>query len=74
MSSEDQPAPEAQPSQRCEASQQNAHWREIGLPALAAAAPYNAAKQTVSDAPGTGAARTDEAKIVTIRDVEYFAA
>ncbi|PZQ86046.1 MAG: hypothetical protein DI549_00570 [Ancylobacter novellus] len=76
MSTEETPAPEGRPSERWDRSQQTAHWRDIGISAVAAAARYNYSKTTVSDAPGKGAARTDdtEAKIVTLRDVEYFAA
>jgi len=76
MSAEETPAPEDRPSERWERSQQSAQWREIGISAVAAAARYNYSKTTVSDAPAKGAARTDEAeaKIVTLRDVEYFAA
>lgn len=76
MSSEESPAQESRPSERWERSQQSAHWREIGISAVAAAARYAADKKTVSDAPVPGAARTEnsEAKVVTLRDVEYFAA
>ena len=70
------PADESRPSPRWDRSQQSAHWREIGISAVAAAARYASSKKTVSDAPVPGAARTDdtEAKIITLRDVEYFAA
>ncbi|MBS9477186.1 hypothetical protein [Ancylobacter radicis] len=76
MSTEDKPAPQGRPSDRWDRSEQSAHWREIGISAVAAAARYASDKKTVSDAPAMGAARTDgaEAKIVTLRDVEYFAA
>ncbi|MBB3773482.1 hypothetical protein FHS55_004119 [Angulomicrobium tetraedrale] len=75
MSTEETPAPESRPSERWDRSHQAAHWREIGISAVAAAARY-ASTPTVSDAPAKGAARTDdgENKIVTLRDVEYFAA
>jgi len=65
---------EVQPgSERWERSQQSVHWREIGISAVAAAARY---------APGTdqapAAAKKDaqpEAeKVVTLRDIEHFAA
>ncbi|WP_371347316.1 hypothetical protein [Ancylobacter sp. IITR112] len=69
-------APESRPSERWDRAEQSAHWREIGISAVAAAARYASSNKTVSDAPVSGAARTDdaEAKIVTLRDVEYFAA
>lgn len=69
-------AQENRPSERWDRAEQSAHWREIGISAVAAAARYASSKSTVSDAPVSGAARTDdsEAKIVTLRDVEYFAA
>ncbi|WP_428031555.1 hypothetical protein [Ancylobacter sp.] len=67
---------EGRPSERWDRAEQSAHWREIGISAVAAAARYASQPKTVSDAPMTGAARTDDAevKIVTLRDVEYFAA
>lgn len=70
------PADEGRPSERWDRAQQSAHWREIGISAVAAAARYATGTKTVSDAPVPGAARTEdtEAKIVTLRDVEYFAA
>ncbi len=76
MSAEETPAPEGPPSESWERSQQSAHWRDIGISAVAAAARYNYSKTTVSNAPAPGAARTDDgaAKIVTLRDAEYFAA
>ncbi|MCS0494833.1 hypothetical protein [Ancylobacter mangrovi] len=75
MSDEESPVPEGRPSERWERSQQRAHWREIGISAVAAAARYSSDKQTVSDAPAKGAARTEDAdKVVTLRDIEYFAA
>ncbi|QFR34528.1 hypothetical protein [Ancylobacter sp. TS-1] len=77
MSTEESPAPQSRPSERWERSQQASQWREIGISAVAAAARYASDKKTVSDAPvATGAARTEdaEAKVVTLRDVEYFAA
>ncbi|GLK73842.1 hypothetical protein KHC23_00345 [Ancylobacter dichloromethanicus] len=81
MSTEESPAQQSQadeprPSQRWDRSQQSAHWREIGISAVAAAARYATQTKTVSDAPITGAARTEDAetKVVTLRDVEYFAA
>ncbi|MDQ0349704.1 MULTISPECIES: hypothetical protein [Ancylobacter] len=69
-------ATESRPSERWDRAEQSAHWREIGISAVAAAARYASSKKTVSDAPVPGAARTDdaEAKIITLRDVEYFAA
>lgn len=70
------PAAEVRPSERWENAQQAAHWRNIGISAVAAAARYATETKTVSDAPVSGAARTEnpESKIVTLRDVEYFAA
>lgn len=61
-------------SHRWERSQQSVHWREIGIPAVAAAARYSATAQT-ADAKDS-ATRTDaaEPKIVTLRDIEFFAA
>lgn len=76
MSTDDTPAPQSRPSDRWERAEQTAHWREIGISAVAAAARYASNKKTVSDAPNSGAARTDggDAKVVTLRDIEYFAA
>ncbi|QIB36167.1 hypothetical protein G3A50_08575 [Ancylobacter pratisalsi] len=76
MSTEESPASDGRPSERWERSQQSAHWREIGISAVAAAARYASQNKTVSDAPVKGAARTEEAepKVVTLRDIEYFAA
>lgn len=63
-------------SARWDNSQQTAHWREIGISAVAAAARYAADNKPVPEAPRTGAARTEdaEAKVVTLRDIEFFAA
>lgn len=61
-------------SERWERSEQSVHWREIGISAVAAAALYAADKVPATAAPATGEAQADEAKVVTIRDVEYFAA
>jgi len=63
-------------SARWEKSQQTAHWREIGISAVAAAARYAADNKPVPDAPRPGALRTEdaEAKVVTLRDIEFFAA
>jgi hypothetical protein len=63
-------------SERWERSQQSAHWREIGIPAVAAAARYaapakNPAVDSKDPAPRGDAA---EPKIVTLRDIEFFAA
>lgn len=81
MSTEETPAPEGRPSQRWDRSHQAAHWRQIGISAVAAAARYAASTPPASDAPAkadaaAGAARTEDAepKIVTLRDAEYFAA
>jgi len=76
MPTEESPAREGRPSERWERSEQSAHWREIGISAVAAAARYATDKKTVSDAPVTGAARTADAdtKVVTLRDIEYFTA
>lgn len=59
--------------ERWERSQQSAHWREIGISAVAAAALYSSDKPAV-DAPAKGDAKAEDAKVVTIRDIEYFAA
>jgi hypothetical protein len=59
--------------ERWERSQQSAHWREIGISAVAAAALYSYDKPAV-DVPAKGDAKADDAKVVTIRDIEYFAA
>lgn len=57
-------------------SQQNAHWRDIGISAVAAAARYaGAPAPTVparADAPPKSEAEAP--RIVTLRDIEYFAA
>ncbi len=75
MSAEDNREIEPQ-SARWERSQQAAHWREIGISAVAAAARYAADNRPVPEAPRAGAARTEdaEAKVVTLRDIEFFAA
>lgn len=59
--------------ERWERSQQSAHWREIGISAVAAAALYSSDKPAV-DVPAKGDAKAEDAKVVTIRDIEYFAA
>lgn len=65
-----------QKSARWEQSQQTAHWREIGISAVAAAARYAADNKPVTVAARVGAARTEdaEAKVVTLRDIEFFTA
>lgn len=64
-----QPIPEREPRTASPAdqfAQQSGHWREIGITAVAAAARYS------SDAkPATPA---EPNKIVTLRDIEHFAA
>ncbi len=75
MSAED--SREIEPhSARWEKSQQTAHWREIGISAVAAAARYASNNKPVPEAPRAGAARTEDAdaKVVTLRDIEFFAA
>ncbi|GLK83003.1 hypothetical protein [Ancylobacter defluvii] len=61
---------------RWERSQQSAHWREIGISAVAAAARYAAAPQPPLATPGSSVApsETAEPKVVTLRDIEFFAA
>ncbi|MCK0197099.1 hypothetical protein MWN34_09265 [Ancylobacter sp. 6x-1] len=59
-------------SERWERSQQNAHWRQIGISAVAAAARYTSAPDAA--APVKGEARSDDGKVVTLRDIEFFAA
>jgi len=63
-------------SARWEKSQQTAHWREIGISAVAAAARYAADNKPVADAPRPGALRVEDAdaKVVTLRDIEFFTA
>ncbi|HEY9215627.1 MAG TPA: hypothetical protein VIQ29_22585 [Ancylobacter sp.] len=75
MSAEDNREIEPQ-SARWERSQQTAHWREIGISAVAAAALYAADNKPVPEAARAGAAPTEdaEAKVVTLRDIEFFAA
>ncbi|MBS7540504.1 hypothetical protein [Ancylobacter lacus] len=73
MSTED--SPEIEPGRdRWERSQQSAHWREIGISAVAAAALYHSDKKSDVAAPAKGEVPADEAKVVTLRDIEYFAA
>lgn len=73
MSAED--AREIEPgSERWERSQQSAHWREIGISAVAAAARYATTKSSAPVAPATGEAQAENVKVVTIRDIEHFAA
>ncbi|MCB4771628.1 hypothetical protein LGR54_23740 [Ancylobacter sp. Lp-2] len=65
---------------RWERSQQSAHWREIGISAVAAAARYASTPLPPMPAPGTGTSTdvaqsaTAEPKVVTLRDIEFFAA
>ncbi|MDR6954948.1 hypothetical protein J2X65_004324 [Ancylobacter sp. 3268] len=61
---------------RWERSQQSAHWREIGISAVAAAARYAAAPQPPLAPPGRNVAPSEpaEPKVVTLRDIEFFAA
>ncbi|MBS7543357.1 hypothetical protein [Ancylobacter oerskovii] len=71
---------------RWERSQQSAHWREIGISAVAAAARYASAPLPPLAASGTGVTGNQAAgadttrseppapKIVTLRDIEFFAA
>jgi len=69
------PAQERRPSNRWDRAEQAAHWRDIGISAVAAAARYASDKTPVSDAPATGAARAGKTDgVVTLRDIEYFAA
>lgn len=58
-----------------ERSQQSTHWREIGISAVAAAAPYSYAKplSTAAAAPVNGVPDAT-AKVVTLKDIEFFAA
>ena len=58
---------------RWEQSQQTAHWREIGISAVAAAARYAADNKPVPE-PRTARTEDAEAKVVTLRDIEFFAA
>ncbi|QJP15184.1 hypothetical protein G3545_16920 [Starkeya sp. ORNL1] len=60
-------------SERWERSEQSAHWREIGISAVAAAARYSYDKPAV-ELPAKGETKAEDAKVVTIRDIEYFAA
>jgi hypothetical protein len=62
-----------EPGERWERSEQSAHWREIGISAVAAAARYSYDKPAV-ELPTKGETKADDAKVVTIRDIEYFAA
>ncbi|GAB4069498.1 hypothetical protein KHC28_15015 [Ancylobacter sonchi] len=61
---------------RWERSQQSAHWREIGISAVAAAARYASTPVPPVAASGTEGAKSDTAapKVVTLRDIEFFAA
>ncbi|HSI42558.1 MAG TPA: hypothetical protein VLA00_18580 [Xanthobacteraceae bacterium] len=52
-------------------SQQSAHWREIGISAVAAAARYTA--EQIKSVPAKDV-KADPAKVVTIRDIELFSA
>ena len=66
-------SPDVEPgSGRWERSEQRQHWREIGISAVAAAARY-AVEKTPAAAPATGETQADGAKVVTLRDAEYFA-
>lgn len=63
-------------SERWERSQQSAHWRDIGISAVAAAARYSTGKTSTADAPAKQTSLSDETppKVVTLRDIEFFAA
>lgn len=75
MSTEESGAVEPR-SNRWDRSEQSAHWREIGIPAVAAAARYSAPAKAPTGDDKNLAQRGDQAelKIVTLRDIEYFAA
>ncbi|MCJ8144615.1 hypothetical protein MKI84_16950 [Ancylobacter sp. A5.8] len=64
-------------SERWERAQQSVHWREIGISAVAAAARY-AANKTVATTPppAVPTLNVDDTppKVVTLRDIEFFAA
>lgn len=65
---------EVQPgSERWDRSQQSVHWREIGISAVAAAARYAAATEKAPAAAKTEA-QPEAEKVVTLRDIEHFAA
>lgn len=59
---------------RWERSQQTAHWRSIGISAVAAAARYPAAPVPPIAASGAAPAKADPAgnRIVTLRDIELL--
>lgn len=60
---------------RWERSPQNAHWRDIGISAVAAAARYAAAPLPAVPARNDATPKSAAAppKIVTLRDLEYLA-
>lgn len=60
-------------NERPERSEQSAQWREIGISAVAAAALYSYDKPAAG-LPAKGETKAEDAKVVTIRDIEYFAA
>ena len=55
-----------------EKSQQSVHWREIGISAVAAAARYSKESKPAAGS-ATGGAKDGDAKIVTLRDLEFLA-
>lgn len=72
MSSEQ--SPENEPgSENRERPEQRSLWREIGISAVAAAARYSYDKPA-TDPAAKGETLAGDAKIVTIRDIEHFAA
>ncbi|WP_454914799.1 hypothetical protein [Xanthobacter sediminis] len=64
-SSAQQPAPQADPTRQAQSQQ----WREIGIASVAAAA-QQASEKHAAEHKASGAAN----RIVTLRDIDYFAA
>jgi len=64
---------EIEPGSERQQRSQTEQWREIGIAAVAAAARYSFDKPAV-ELPAKGETQAEDAKVVTIRDIEYFAA